>query len=155
MDMACGADSPIKVGSYSRVEKIRYYLLVALKKYLEMNTFDPINDDKVVYLSELLGEKTVHYHKYSHSRAFLFTLYKLDGFFPFIFHLPNEHGTMTSDEAERFTTTFDTVNQSIKANLKPHIKNDKKLLDVLSEFEEELLPIFQESRQSGKEITFF
>ena len=159
MDMACGDNSCIKVGSYSRVESIRYYLLVALKEYLEIYTtsaLDPINDDKIVYLCELIGsDNIVHYHKYSFSKAFLFIHDELDGFFPFIFHLPDENGTMSSDEAKRFTTTFDIVNQSIKPNLKPHLENDKKLIDVLSDIEDQLLPLFHESSESGEKLTFF
>ena len=131
MDMACG-DCCIKVGSYSRVQSIRYYLLVALKEYLEIYTtsaLDPINDDKIVYLCELIGaDNIVHYHKYSFKKEYLFIPDELNGFFPFIFHLLDENGTMSSDEAKRFTTTFDIVNQSIKPNLKPHLENDKKLI---------------------------
>ena len=47
------------------------------------------------------------------------------------------------------------VNQSIKPNLKPHLENDKKLIDVLSDIEDQLLPLFHESSESGEKLTFF
>ena len=156
MDMACG-DCCIKVGSYSRINRIHCHLLVALKEYLEMYTLDSANnnDDRIGFLCELIGNDTIHKRKYKLHKSYCFMKEKLEGFFPFIFHLEDYQGTMTSDEADCFIVTFEKVYALIKPNLNRHLENDKNLLETLTQVKDELLPIFKESRESGKDITFF
>lgn len=161
MEMTCGDDVSIKVGSYSRINRIRYHLLVALKEYLEMYTYTYTldsanhNDDRIGFLCKLIGNDTIHYSEYMLSKSFFFISDELDGFFPFIFHLEDYQGKMTSDDADCFIVTFEKVYALIKPNLNRHLENDKNLLETLTQVKYELLPIFKESRESGNDITFF
>lgn len=139
LDIACG-DLTLKVGSYENVEKIHYLLLVALKDYLEFETED--YDQKVDYLCEIIKKKNcIQYDKISERKNFLFWRDELDGFFPFIFD--SELSTTMSDyEAKRFLQTFDIVKDHVHQSLK-----------FVNEFY--LSSVFQESIDSGNEITFF
>ena len=139
LDIACG-DLTLKVGSYENVEKIHYLLLVALKDYLEFETED--YDQKVDYLCEIIKKKNcIQYDKISNRKNLLFWRDELDGFFPFIFD--SELSTTMSDyEAKRFLQTFDIVKDHVHQSLK-----------FVNEFY--LSSIFQESIDSGNEITFF
>ena len=139
LDIACG-DLTLKVGSYENVEKIHYLLLVALKDYLEFETED--YDQKVDYLCEIIKkENCIQYDKISNRKNFLFWRDELDGFFPFIFD--SELSTTMSDyEAKRFLQTFDIVKDHVHQSLK-----------FVNEFY--LSSVFQESIDSGNEITFF
>ena len=139
LDIACG-DLTLKVGSYENVEKIHYLLLVALKDYLEFETED--YDQKVDYLCEIIKKKNCfQYDKISNRKNLLFWRDELDGFFPFIFD--SELSTTMSDyEAKRFLQTFDIVKDHVHQSLK-----------FVNEFY--LSSIFQESIDSGNEITFF
>ena len=156
MEMICGNFS-VKIGSYGKVENIRYYLLVSIKEYLEIySMYDSNNDERVNYIVDLLGEKQcINYYKHNSSKENLFLHDDLDGFFSFIFNLPNDNGKLSSDDARRFYLTFEKINECIKPNLKRNIQKDMKLYNVLSNVNEELIPIIQESINSGNELTFF
>ena len=133
------------------------YTVEGITLYLEIySIYDSNNDERVNYIVDLLGEKQcINYSKHNSSKEHLFLHDDLDGFFSFIFDLPNDNGKLSSDHARRFYLTFEKINECIKPNLKRNIQKDMKLYNVLSNVNEELIPITQESINSGNELTFF
>lgn len=121
LDLICN-DKSQKCGSYSSVQQIRYFLLLSLKDYLEMevvNEIDPHRKDVMVeYIINLIGDKNkINYQKENNPGKQIFKIYNIAGFFPFIFHSDSQ-GTLNSLEAKEFMETYELVENYISSKLK-------------------------------------
>lgn len=139
LELYCNGKSE-KCGSYSRVQEIRYLLLVGMKYYLEMEHSD--KEDEINYIISLMGNNNqIVYEKESKIKNRKLRPLHVSGLLPFIFHSDSD-GSLSSYEAELFMDSWEVTKEYMDDSLK--YDYDEFYLEDL----------FKESIDSGKEIIF-
>ena len=139
LDIVC-INSSQKVGSYSRVQTIRYELLCGLKFYIEMIL--PTETKLIDYMVSLVEKKnSVQYKQYSLEMERRLGKYSLDGFSAFVYHSDSD-GYLTSYEAKQFLNTWKKTNSYMEDTIR--CKDGRFYLQ----------DVFEESIFSGENISF-
>ena len=139
LDIIC-LHSSQKVGSYNRVQSVRYELLCGLKFYIEMIL--PMETELIEYMVNLVKEKnSVQYKQYSLEMERRLGKYSLGGFSAFVYHSDSD-GSLTSYEAKQFLKTWKKTETYMGDMLR--CKNGRFYLQ----------DVFEESIFSGENIYF-